>query len=458
MGVFQTLDDLNELKNVSEEGQKLLHFFSEQKFKIQLFHRTGFDLHQGPGILGFFLDKAGQSFFLAFTNAKCKAGTFAQDNLDYLHDFLDQIEKKNKKSPLVFVFHSGGVRITESRRIYNSIWGVLPRLFWLRRQRLFITLAYEKCIGAAALFFGQGHLRIACSKDTVVNLTGPGVIKRFYGREDNFKIYSSAKHLNERHFLVQEVAAHFDGALARTMQILNFAATQILDPVSHVNNLEYQTPTSEWDGHFYRQTSMEELLKAVSDSQIEILSNMSAAGRTYLCLKDKKKWGLLINPLNHPVNSISVKTIEHYYQALQIFKAMELPLISVIDSPGGDPRQQNSDQDIISKTLNLVEALVDYPYKKMGLIAGRCFGGSGVLSLPVVHGSMGLYAMENSKLGIMSDEVIESITKSNEAAYGLWKNTQASHKADFSDLIQAGVIKKVLDTAELSLLMDDFLR
>ena len=166
----------------------------------------------------------------------------------------------------------------------------------------------------------------------------------------------------------------------------------------------------------------------------------------------------MMNPLDHAVNSISVKTVEHYLESLKIFRALKLNLISIIDSPGGDPRQSSSYQDIISKTLTLVSALIDYPYQKIGIIAGRCFGGSGVLSLPSVHGSAGLFAFHNAKLGIMSDELINSITAQNLKTNLEWKKTSATHSSNFSDLVDEGVIEKLLSLDELSQFIDDFCR
>jgi acetyl-CoA carboxylase carboxyltransferase component len=189
----------------------------------------------------------------------------------------------------------------------------------------------------------------------------------------------------------------------------------------------------------------------------EIMPHYSGSGACFICQKNGLYFGLLINPLDHPVNSISVATIEKYTDALIIFKALKLPLLNVTDSPGGDPRRKNSDQNIIQKSLQLIEAYVDYPYPKVGLIVGRCFGGSGLFSLPSVHGSLGLYAIEKSKMGAVSDNIIDQLVQGNIANTEEWQATKLSHKADLSDLVETNNLVKIIKWDQLSEFTDHLL-
>lgn len=410
------------------------------------------------GLRCFTLTKNGNNIFVSLTDPKTKGGTFSIPALKYFHEFLDFVETDKKRSPYVFLSCSGGVRLTQSRTMFNYVWGILPRLFQLRKQRLYLSLAHEFCLGAAALFFGQAHFRIASSEATLVNLTGPSVINRFFGKEENFNQYASAGHQIERHLLVQEVCFDLDAALERIQQILLFNSGENFLRFSYSGSLTPEV-RGELPPHYnFKKDRFEQFFDMISDHHVEIMPNTSGSGQTYLCRKGDKKFGLLINPLDHPVNTISVATIERYMEAMEIFRAMQLPLLSVTDTPGGDPRQRNSDHGVILKTLRLIELLCDYPFSKIGLIAGRCFGGSGLLALPTVHGSQGLYALTTAKMGAMADEMIEAIAKTHSASLEEWTVTKNSHKSDLSDMLRTGNLQKVIAWENLPELMDSFLK
>ena len=389
--------------------EQFLSFFISANYAVYEFlpvknneSEDGLKAYQFSGTAG--------TFFCVITDPRLKAGTFSNRSLDYFHRFLDYVEHQPGNSPFVLALNSAGVRLTQTRDMFNRIWGVVPRLFQLRKQRLFLSVADQQCLGASALFFAQAHYRIVAGKKTILNLTGPGVINYFFGEDRGFFQYSSAQYQFERHLLVQEYTNDFPQLLRRLQQILNY----------------YQGSD-------------------VSDVNFEIFPGYSESGLSYLCRKDGFNFGLLINPLGHPVNAISVSTIEKYIEALILYKALRIPILVVTDSPGGDPREKSSNRNVIMKSLQLIECLVDYPFAKIGLVAGRCFGGSGLFALPHVHFSDGLYALVGSKFGAISDEFIERIAKNSPE----WQTTKNIHKPDLSDLTSTNNIKRIISWEEI---------
>lgn len=400
--------------------------------------------------------KVGSQFYICLLDPNVRGGTFSNENLVLFHQFLDFLNQSKDQSPFLFLSNSGGVRLTQKRIMFNAIWGVVPKLFILNQRRPFLSLAHELCLGASALFFAQAHFRVASTSKTLVNLTGPGVIQSFFGDSDlSFSQYATAAHQFERHLLIQEIADGLDSSLKRLFQISQTNTKLAL--IDHSLPRVDQDIFSENSSMVLRSEKYVQFLATISDARSEIIPHYSGSGACYICQKDGIYFGLLINPLDHPVNAISIATIEKYKQALALFKAFKLPLLAVTDTPGGDPRQKSSDQNVIIKSLELIESYINYPYFKIGLIAGRCFGGSGLFSLPLVHGSKALYALENSKMGAISDEIIEQLAKASTVSYQEWKQSEISHKKDLSDLIESGNLTAVLKWTELSLLMKYFL-
>lgn len=441
-------------KKIKVFAQDIFAFLIDKEFKLSEFISTE-QINMVDGLLCLKATAAdGLFFYICVLDPNIRGGTFSANNLILLNQFLNFLNLNADDAPFLFLMNSGGVRLTQKRTIFNAIWGVVPKLFILKKHRSFFSMAHELCLGASAVFFAQAHFRISTSNHTLVNLTGPGVIKSFFGESENFNQYASAIHQFERHLLIQEIAPDFLLAMNRVFQLVGVNHKKTM----YDHGFKNSYTEDSYEGVDLQKTQKySDFLNAVSDVHSEIMPHYSGSGACFMCQKNGLYFGLLINPLDHPVNSISVATIEKYTDALILFKALKLPLLNVTDSPGGDPRRKNSDQNIIQKSLQLIEACVDYPYPKVGLIVGRCFGGSGLFSLPSVHGSLGLYALEKSKMGAVSDNIIDQLVQGNIANNEEWQTTKLSHKADLSDLVETNNLVKIIKWDQLSEFTDHLL-
>lgn len=436
-------------------SSQIILYFKEQGWAEAVFESDPYPNTDGLICLTLARDK--QKIFMAVTDPSVKGGTFSIANLRYLHEFLNLVEEDHDRSPFLFFLCTGGVRLISSRTIFSVVWQVIPRLFTLRRQRPYFAVAHEICLGAGALFFGQAHFRLSSKKDTLINLTGPGVIQDFFGSSENFYQYASAEYQIERHFLTQEIVENLNHALHRVQAFINYHFLNTFEGYGYSVFPTVDNTSSNHDISLHKTQRYQEFLRKISDQNTKLFPYTAGAGHTFLCIKNKKRFGLLINPIDHPANAITVKTVERYTEALKLFQALQIPLISVVDSPGGDPRKLQSDQDIILKTLETIELLTDYPYPKMGLIIGRCFGGSGLLSLPKVHGSVGLFAVKDSKIGAVTDETVDKLIKKNEQSQKEWDEIKKTHHKDLSDMIHSGDLNAVIEFGKLDQHIDLFL-
>ena len=116
------------------------------------------------GLKAYKLSGVGGTFFCLLTDPSLKAGTFSNLSLDYFHRFLDHVALEPRNIPFLLALNSAGVRLTQTRDMFNRIWGLVPRLFQLRKQRPFLSVADQQCLGASALFFSQAHYRIVSEK------------------------------------------------------------------------------------------------------------------------------------------------------------------------------------------------------------------------------------------------------------------------------------------------------
>ncbi|MBK7960998.1 MAG: hypothetical protein IPK04_07175 [Bdellovibrionales bacterium] len=398
--------------------------------------------------------------YLILTVALERGGSFSEDNLAILYKFFNLMRDEGNSAPLIFYLNSGGVRVHHARTIFDSIWGVIRELLMVKRQRVLITVGDRHVLGAAAVFFAQGHFRIAATPETLINLTGPGIIHQFFGQAENYHQYACADHQIALHLLVHEQTTSIHSALGRVAQFLTFVRGETpvfsLEGVFQRGDFSLgEIPTDLLSPCDDRQKAF---LRSFANESMEILPSHSGPGQCYLIRRSGRILGLMMNPISHSSNLIDHKMIEKYHECLNLFKALKLPLVIFTDTPGGDPRKKNSDFNILKKTVALVEDLIDYPFGRVGFIAGRCFGGSGMLALPQVHNSWGLYALKGSKIGVMADEIITQMVDKNPKSKAEWIRTQAGHSPDLSDLVKEGTIRKVISLDEVGSILDLFLK
>lgn len=397
--------------------------------------------------------------YLILTVASERGGSFSEDNLALLYKFFNLMRDEGNSAPLIFYLNSGGVRVHHARTIFDTIWGIIPELLKLKRQRVLITVGDRHVLGAAAVFFAQGHFRIAATPETLINLTGPGIIHQFFGQSENYSQYASADHQIALHLLIHEQTTSVQAAFARIAQLLTFirgeSPVYSLEGVFQRGDFAFgEIPTDLLGSQNEKEQAF---LNAFTNKYLEILPFHSGPGQCYLIRRSGRLLGLMMNPISHLSNLIDHKMIEKYQECLNFFRALKLPLVIFTDSPGGDPRRKNSDFNVLKKTVDLVEDLIEYPFGRVGFIAGRCFGGSGMLALPQVHNSWGLYALKGSKIGVMADEIISQMVEKNPKSKAEWIQTQAGHNPDLSDLVKAGTLRKVISLGEVGSILDLFL-
>ena len=334
---------------------------------------------------------------------------FTNEIFDEFSFALNQAQN-DKNSKMYFLnLRSGGVRITHNRSIYSKVWGIVPQLFKLKTKMPLICHAHQMCIGAAAVYFAQGSYRITSADKTIINLTGPGVLDAFFGKENStpYEVYASAQHQQPTNELIHEHYESADEAINQVKKLYNFISSPlpsklVLKDKQHEKVYKKSLKTTE------------NYINTITDDAIEIFPQLSPIAPTLLTKIDQQLVGIVMQLKDNPNNLIDTTMTRRWLDALSFFKSLNIALVSSIDSPGADPRKIESDKDLLMCSVELMKQLIEYPQPKMGILLGRCYGGSGSLSLLKEHGSKALIAIENVKLGVMGDAVLEQITGKKE--------------------------------------------
>jgi acetyl-CoA carboxylase carboxyltransferase component len=193
--------------------------------------------------------------------------------------------------------------------------------------------------------------------------------------------------------------------------------------------------------------SLKELLDLIPGEKKEIFEQLEPGVRVFLVNHRGMNYGLFVNPPGRP-NLFKTETVLKYSEGLKLFKKLKLPVFSFVDTPGADPRVAENDKGMIRELNELAMNIMDYPYFKMGVVHGRCYGGASIVCFPYFFGGQPVVALEGSNIGIMGNQIISKLLSSSKRLHAVWEMNAAMECDDLSDYVEVGLIEKVMSVDE----------
>jgi len=132
-------------------------------------------------------------------------------------------------------------------------------------------------------------------------------------------------------------------------------------------------------------------------------------------------------------------------------------VISILDTPGMDPRVGEAERDLIGWITQTAGRAVAYPHPKMGVLWGRAFGGATSLGFPKIFGGTKVLAVRGCTLGIMHESIIEKLLSGSPRLLEQWKGSVQAEDPELRDLIDSGTIDFLIEPDQLAEHIDDFL-
>lgn len=400
------------------------------------FHRVGCD-----GLVTALGEWDGRDVAVAWSDFRVNGAAYGRANSQRFVAFLLYLKRLLPAVPLVYVVNSAGVSVMEDRVAFSSAFGIWPALLDYAGDRLVLTCASRRCLGLAPLLFGLGHYRVAIAGDTQVNLTGPDVIRMFFGKGFDFDAHAAAERCVERHDLIHEVVPGVPDAFRLFRDLVRGGR----GPVSNRTVPELGPETGP-------------LLDGIlDDPPRELVPGWCPRVRLFLGTRNGRPLGVFINPLERSNNLITVRTLDKYAAGLDLFRALGVPIVSLLDSPGLDPRFDQSDAGNIRRILSVGERIIRYPHGSMGVVVGRCFGGATTLGFPRVFGGRRALVLEGARVGIMDDRILAELLGASPRLLAHWQAQVARRGSDFQDLREEGTVDAVIEPGELPGEIDRFL-
>jgi acetyl-CoA carboxylase carboxyltransferase component len=195
----------------------------------------------------------------------------------------------------------------------------------------------------------------------------------------------------------------------------------------------------------------------LDDVPREVVPGWCPRVRLFVGTRRGRAVGIFVNPLERSDNMINVRTLDKYAAGLDLFRALRLPIISVLDSPGIDPRFDQGDAGNIRRIVAVGEKIIRYPHGAMGVVAGRCFGGATTLAFPRVFGGRRAVALRDAQIGVMDDRIVGQVLAASPRLLAQWKDSVAARGREFADLVAERSLDAVIDPEALTAEVDQFL-
>lgn len=423
---------LSFLNNLSPHAKEAIAYIEQDKIP----NRLNFD-----GIITCLTEVNGQKMGIIYCDFRVFGGSFGVNNSKRVCAFLDFLNISN--TPLIFAINSIGVRIFEGRKVFEEAFKIIPSLRNYSKSNLLITINLSKALGLGAILLTLGDYIIGVGTDSTTNLTGPEVFKLFFGTKVDFsKESSSIRWINENH-LVHHICEDKEEAFHFSKLIFDYFHNKTLSAVVNSNSR-----------HSSLNKETQSLIDSITITHLELFSQLKGSVKVIAAKTLSDHVGIVVNPIGE-ANLIDILTIKKYQLACNLFKKLKVPLISIVDTSGFDPRVEQVAKGQLTEVVKLTADLIDYPYYKFGIALNRCFGGASILSIPYFLGGDSSVLVRGTKMGIMSQKIIESLLSGSPRLLGLLKeNSQLEDNENYSDLLSSGLVGEIVEKEQLQTIIN----
>lgn len=378
---------------------------------------------------------------VVWSDFRVNAASFGRANSRRLRTFLQELDALGDAStPVLYFVNSAGLSLMEGRAVFADAFALWPALLAYAERHLLLTCALGRCLGLAPLLYGLGHYRLAVADRTHLNLTGPEVIARFFGTRVDFDRDAAAERFVETTTLVHDLVPSVAEACRRFRSIL--------EP-------EAGAKPASIDACGPRTSA---LLGIIYDAPpLEVIRGWCGRLRVFIGTRHGTPLGVFVNPVERSDNMITVRTLDKYAAGLDLCRALRVPIVSLLDSPGIDPRFDQSAANNIQRILAVGERIIRYPWGSMGVVVGRAFGGASTLGFPKVFGGTRMVALRGCNIGTMHPDIVTELLKGAPRLLEQWEQVVRRQGPGCEDLLANGTIDAVVDLADLPSEIDRFL-
>ncbi len=324
-------------------------------------------------------------------------------------------------APIIGLIDSGGARIQEG--VYSL--GGYGEIF--RRNSLYsgiipqISIILGPCAGGAAYSPALTDLIIMVEKQSYMFLTGPNVIKTVTGEEVDFEdLGGAAVHLSTSGTASLTAKSESD-ALRLCRTVLNYL------PANNAENPPFIAPSDDplrMDIELNTIVpvdssmpySMHDVINHIVDrsSFVELQATFAPNAIIGFARLDGSSVGIVAQEPSTVAGVIDIDASDKICRFVQLCDCFNLPIITLVDSPGFLPGVNQEHRGIIRHGAKVLFAYSESSVPKVSVVTRKAYGGAYIVMSSKYLGTDFTFAWPSAEIAVMGPEGAANILYANQ--------------------------------------------
>ncbi len=415
----------------------------------------------GDGVITGYGTVHGKQIFLYAQDFTVLGGSLGEMSGKKIAKVMDHAIKVG--CPMIGIIDSGGARIQEgvmSLSGYGEIFyrntmasGVIPQ----------ITLSLGPCAGGAVYSPAITDFVIMVDKISHMFVTGPEVVKTALGEEVSFEELGGAithgKYSGVAHFVAKDEYECMD-IVKKLLSYLpqNNMEDPPLVPTTDDPNRTDSKLAAVVPENPYEPYDIKEIVTSILDNNefFEVHELWATSVVVGFGRLNGRTVGIIANQPMYLAGSLDIDSSNKAARFIRTCDCFNIPIVSVIDTPGYLPGLEQEQHGIIRHGSKLLFAYCEATVPKLALIVGKSYGGA-YIAMSSKHLRADInYAWPTAEIAVLGPEAAINIIFRKELAEAKDQTTQRKKMIkDYRDKFanpyiaaEAGFIDAVIDPIE----------
>ncbi len=325
--------------------------------------------------------------------------------------------------PIIGLIDSGGARIQEGVKSLGGYAEIFKRNARYSGVVPQISLILGPCAGGAAYSPALTDIIIMVDKQSFMFLTGPQVIKTVTGEETDFESLGGAQvHLTTSGTAHLMTADEESALKLARMVVAYLPSNHVEDPPAFastddpgrisrtLNSLVPMDPGEPYSMH----AAIEEIVDR--SSFLELQAGFARNAIVGLARLDGKPVGIIAQAPGVMAGVIDIDAADKICRTVRFCDAFNLPLITLVDSPGFLPGVSQEHGGIIRHGAKVLYAYSEATVPKVSIVTRKAYGGAYVVMSSKYLGTDINYAWPSAEIAVMGPKGATNILYRKELA------------------------------------------
>ncbi|MEM4218194.1 MAG: carboxyl transferase domain-containing protein [Candidatus Methanomethylicaceae archaeon] len=303
--------------------------------------------------------------------------------------------------PIIVLADSSGARLQEGARsllavgelirIANAAHGKIPQ----------INVIIGGGVGGAAFTAAVGDIVVGVGRTGYMFLHGPRAVKHALGQDVSIMELGSVKSLSETSGMIHFVVEEESEAIALVKTLLSYLPSNCRETPSSKPSF-IQIPKQDAETSTTRV-----LINEIADQNtfLEFQQNYAKNIITGLGRIDGLVAGIVANEPMVNKGYIDIKACVKLSQFIQMCNNFNIPLLTIVDTPGFEPGVQSEHNGIVREGTRIYHAYINAAVPKITLLAGKAYGGAFIAMCSKGIGADYVFAFPDAEVAVQPLEI-----------------------------------------------------